>query len=241
MSAVATAIVGGAVIGAYASNSAASKSAKAANRATDATTARYYQTRDDLLPYNEQGQQASSQLSDFVKDPNNTNFTAQDFQKYQDPSYQWQLQQGQQALQNSQAAGDGVLSGAALKGMQNYTQGLASTNYQNAYNNWFNTTNQNYTRLFNLANLGENAAAQTGSAGASLANTAANSTIAAGNASAAGIIGGANAMTGAANSGMGYYMLNKFMSPQTEPDLSTPITLKGSQGIATGGSFTGSS
>jgi len=212
MSAVATAIVGGAVIGAYASKSAASKSAKAANRATDATTARYYQTRDDLLPYNEQGQQASSQLSDFVKDPNNTNFTAQDFQKYQDPSYQWQLQQGQQALQNSQAAQDGVLSGAALKGMQNYTQGMASTNYQNAYNNWFNTTNQNYTRLFNLANLGENAAAQTGSAGASLANTAANSMMAAGNAGAAGTIGAANAVTGSINNGIGYYQLNNLMN-----------------------------
>lgn len=238
---VAGAVVAGAVIGGVASNSAARKSAKAANRATDATTARYYQTRDDLLPYNEQGQQASSQLSDFVKDPNNTNFTAQDFQKYQDPSYQWQLQQGQQALQNSQAAGDGVLSGAALKGMQNYTQGLASTNYQNAYNNWFNTTNQNYTRLFNLANLGENAAAQTGSTGASLANTAANSVMAAGNAGAAGIIGAGNAVTGSINNGMGYYMMNNLLHPNSQPDLSTPITLNGSQGIATGGSFTGSS
>lgn len=212
MSAVATAIVGGAVVGAYASNSAASKSAKAANRTTDQTTARYYQTRDDLLPFTQRGQEASSQLSDFVSNPDNQSFTARDFLNYRDPSYQWQLQQGQQALENSQAAGDGVLSGAALKGMQNYTQGLASTNYQNAYNNWFNTTNQNYTRLFNLANLGENAAAQTGSTGASLANTAANSMMAAGNAGAAGIIGAGNAVTGSINNGIGYYQLNNLMN-----------------------------
>lgn len=205
------AMVGSAILGSNAASDAASAQEGAANNATAATNARYQQTRADLLPYNTAGQGAVTDLQSFLKNPNNSEFTAQDFSKYLDPSYQWQLQQGQQALQNSQAARDGVLGGPALKEMQNFTQGLASTNYQNAYNNWFNSTNQNYTRLANLAGLGENAAAQTGYTGASLAGTAAESTMAAGNAAAAGQIGSANAITGSINNGLGYMMLNQMM------------------------------
>lgn len=213
---VAAAIVGSAVVGSYAANQAAGQQADAANNATDAANARYGQTRNDLLPYQTAGQQGLSSLSSFLSDPNNQSFTASDFAKYSDPSYQWQLQQGQQALQNSQAAQDGVLSGAALKGMQNYTQGMASTNYQTALNNWLTQNQNHYNQLSGLASLGENAAAQTGSIGANLNSTAANATMAAGAANAAGTIGAGNAITGSINNGMGYYYLNS-MIPKTYP------------------------
>jgi hypothetical protein len=51
------------------------------------------------------------------------------------PGYQFQLQQGEQAVQNSAAAQGGLVGGNALTGIENYAQGLASTNYQNAFNN----------------------------------------------------------------------------------------------------------
>jgi hypothetical protein len=209
----AAAVVGSAAIGYMGATSAAGAQADAADNATAATQAQYQQTRADLRPYMDQGGRALTSLNSFLDDPNNNSFTAQDFTKYQDPSYQWQLGQGQQALQNSQAAQDGVLSGAALKGMQNYTQGMASTNYQSAYTNWYNTTNQNYTRLAGLAQLGEGAAAGSGSIGANLAQTSAGTQMAAGNAQAAGYVGGANAITGSVNNGLGYYQLNKLLSP----------------------------
>jgi hypothetical protein len=211
MSAVATAIAASAVVGAISSSNAASDQASAANNATDATNARYQQTRADLLPFAQAGQHQLTPLNAFLNNPDNMSFTAQDFNKNLDPSYQWQLQQGQQALQNSQAAQDGVLSGAALKQMQGFTQGMASTNYQNAYNNWLNTTNTDYNRMQGMASLGENAAAQTGSIGANLANTSANSVMSAGNAAAAAQMGIANAFGGAANNYLGYMMLNKMM------------------------------
>src|ERR1035441_1764915 len=51
-----------------------------------------------------------------------------------DPGYQFQLQQGNKALAAS-AAGRGMLqSGRALKAMDQFSQGLAGTSYQNAYN-----------------------------------------------------------------------------------------------------------
>ena len=50
------------------------------------------------------------------------------------PGYQFALGQGLQALQRNQAA-TGGLGGAAAKEAEQYGQGLASTNYQQAYSN----------------------------------------------------------------------------------------------------------
>jgi hypothetical protein len=50
------------------------------------------------------------------------------------PGYQFQFDQGLQALQRSQAA-TGITGGGAAKAAEQFGQGLASTNYQNAYNN----------------------------------------------------------------------------------------------------------
>lgn len=51
-----------------------------------------------------------------------------------DPSYAFREQQGMKALQQSAAARGGLLSGSTLKGIQQYGQDLASTEYGNAYN-----------------------------------------------------------------------------------------------------------
>ncbi len=50
-----------------------------------------------------------------------------------DPSYQWRKQQGNQALENY-LSGTGRLGGSALRGVMDYNQGLASTEYASAYN-----------------------------------------------------------------------------------------------------------
>lgn len=52
----------------------------------------------------------------------------------EDPSYQFRFGQGQQALENSAAAGGTLLSGNTLKGLINYGQNAASQEYGNAYN-----------------------------------------------------------------------------------------------------------
>src|SRR5258708_9493587 len=45
------------------------------------------------------------------------------------PGYQFQLQQGENALQNSAAAQGGLLSGGTLAGMNKYAQGPSSQNH----------------------------------------------------------------------------------------------------------------
>lgn len=82
-----------------------------------------------------------------------------------DPGYQFQLQQGLKALQNT-AAGRGMLqSGSALKSAIGYEQGLAGTSYQNAYNRALGTFDTNRQGYQSLANLGQNANSQAIQAG----------------------------------------------------------------------------
>lgn len=89
------------------------------------------------------------------------------------PGYQFRLQQGTQAVNNSQAAKGSFLSGATLKALQDYSQGLASEEYGNAWNrgqqayqNAFGNDMANKQNLFNMlaarAGTGQNAATQMG-------------------------------------------------------------------------------
>lgn len=134
------------------------------------------------------------------------------------PGYQFQVQQGQNALQNSAAARGGLLSTGTAKNLLNYTNGLASTNYQNTYNNALQTyntnlgtfeTNQNnlYNRLSGATNTGLNAVNNLNSVQSSGTNALANTItgtaaqqgqdlMGAGQAQAAGTVGGTNALVG---------------------------------------------
>lgn len=213
---VAAAVVGSAAIGYLGATSAANTQADAANNATANTQAMFNTTQANLKPYMDGGNTSLSTLLDKIKSGQlGGQFTPADYLANKDPGYEFQLQQGQQALQNSQAAGDGALSGSALKGLINYNQGMASTGYQNAYNRWLSSQNNTYGQLSGLASLGENAGANVGNAGVGYAGSMANTITGAGNASAAGIMGGTNAITGAVNNGMGYYQLNNLMNSNT--------------------------
>ena len=70
-----------------------------------------------------------------------------------DPSYQFRLQQGQQALENSNAA-RGLNTGATAKGLLDYGQGAASQEYQNIYTRAL----QNYQTNANLGMASQNQA-----------------------------------------------------------------------------------
>ncbi len=133
------------------------------------------------------------------------------------PGEQFQLQQGQNAIQNSAAASGGLLSSGTAKTLDQYSQGVASTDYQNTYNNALQTygtnfnvqnTEQNnlYNRLQGLTNTGLSAGSSLNSSLQSGANNLANIYMGsgqqigndltqAGQAQASGIVGGTNALT----------------------------------------------
>jgi hypothetical protein len=217
-------VVGGVALGAAAIAAggaayAAHQQSKAANNATKAQQGMYDQTYAGEAPYRDIGSQSAAKLSDLLGTSDNTGaagygslsrpFTSQDYLNNQDPGYQFQLQQGQQALQNSQAAHGGVLSGSALKDLINYNQGVAATGYQNAWNRWNTQQNNTVSRLGSLAQLGESAASNQASGASTFAGGIANTITGAGANNAAGTIGAANALTSGANNAAGYYYLSQ--------------------------------
>ena len=214
--------IGGALISGSASRSAASTEANAASNATQANMAMYNQTQSNLKPYMGQGNTALGTLgTDLQNGTLGGNFTNADLNANLAPNYQFQLQQGDQALQNSQAAQDGAMSGAAMKGLINFNQNTAAGAYQNAYNNWLSSQNMNYGQLSGLASLGENAAAGLGNTGANYANSNANLATGAASAEAAGTVGVANAASSALSSGAGYYALSNLYGGGGAPSVAS--------------------
>ena len=200
---VAAAVVGAATVaGSMYSSKQAGKAAKtqaaSADRASEIQQANFEQTRKDLMPYKQAGDTSLGQLMGQMTPDGyfNQTYTGQDI--YSDPSYQFRLQQGQNAIQSSAAAQGGLLSGATLKALQGYGQDMASQEYSNAYNRFNADQTNRYNRLSNLVGIGQNAAAQVGNAGAQTSQAIANNTMAGANALAAGQIGSANAWTNGA-------------------------------------------
>jgi len=177
---------------AKAAQQAANTQAAAADRASQVQWDMYDKTRADLMPYADAGRTALSQLMGEMGPDGyfNQTYTGQDI--YSDPSYQFRLQQGQDAIQSSAAAKGGLLSGATLKALQGYGQDMASQEYQNAYNRFNADQTNQYNRLSNLVGVGQNAAAQQGNYGAQTAQAVANNTMAGANAQAAGQIAAGN-------------------------------------------------
>lgn len=136
----ALAIGGGlAAAGSAYAGSKASKAAKAQQRAAEAAAARQQalgqQIRTDLAPYREAGAGALDVYKDIV--------LGGDLSKFQtSPGYQFRLGQGIEGLERTAAARGGLLSGAQLKGVERFSQGLASDEYQNYLNQLYNLSQQ---------------------------------------------------------------------------------------------------
>lgn len=187
--------IASAVIGGNAAQSAADTQAAAAKSAQEASQAQYQQTRSDLAPYRAVGDAASPTYQALLGvggGANGPNMAGVQASLAQTPGYQFALQQGTQATQNSFASQGLGISGAAMKGAANYAEGLAGTTYQSILGNYYNAMG-----------LGENAAAQTGALGATLTGQANAAGTSAAAASAAGTVGAANATIGGINSALG--------------------------------------
>jgi hypothetical protein len=263
------AIVGGvasSVIGGNAAKSAANTQADAATYSADLQNQAIQQERTDLQPYAYFGQssinpliqalgynaiQGENGLYSWTKDgssPLQQTFSYGDFtaptgaEAAATPGYQFTLDQGLKAAQNSASARGLGSSGAAIKGAEKYATGLADSTYGDTYNRSLSayTTNRNNAlgnfttnygvasdnanKLLGLVTLGQNSAAMQGATGVQGANSVANTVASAANAQAAGTVGAANAATSgistAVNGGTNALLLSTLNK--------TPTTMYGS-------------
>lgn len=229
-------IVGGITgsTGAKASKDAGKIQADASKYAADISQKQFEQTRKDQMPWLNAGKDALGDLTKYIdKSPdfndkwggriesayNNGQLTGgldpNNFQN--DPSYQFRKQQGMDGLQSSAAAGGSLLSGAALKSLNEYNSSLASQEYGNAwqrdqtekqnlmstlsgnrsqdYQLFSNEDTRQYNQLANMAGVGQTTANSLGTFGAQNAQNQGNAAINGANAQANGLIGAAGAQT----------------------------------------------
>lgn len=196
----------GSIISAGASLLGARAQSRAAERAAQVQQQQFEQIRSDLEPYREAGVRGLSQYEDALGQPDVPLGLAEYSRGFQEsPGYQYRLQEGQDAIQNS-AAGRGMLqSGRTLRGLQTHAQGLANQDYWNYVGqNRLGALDRHAQRqdrlgqLRGLSTIGQNAAVQTGAAGQTAASNIGNAYQSAGNARASGFTGFGNAI----NSGL---------------------------------------
>jgi hypothetical protein len=163
-------------------------------------------------------------------------YTPEEFAKGQDPGYQFRLQQGQEATNRMANMGGGLISGNALKGQEDYTQGLASTEFGNAFNRFQTQRTNIYNTLAGIAGLGQNAYNTSAQAGTQAANTVGSTIQNLGAAQASGTIGSANALAGGLQGAGNSYMLSQILGGNRGGG--TNYSLTGGGGTTGGGGFT---
>ena len=225
MSWIAVAIVGGSVVsgmlGADAATSAADTQAGAARDATAAQRAMFDKTEANVAPWLEAGQSSLKDLMAGIQPGGQFDqtpyapFTMDKF--HSDPGYQFQLQEGQNALENKWSKTGGPNSNN-MKGLIQFSQGLANTDYQQALNNYITqfqlgnqTKQQEFANIAGISAGGLGAALQEGQIGTNVGQSIGSNIIGAGNASAAGMVGAANAWTGAASNGYNQYLQQQYL------------------------------
>jgi hypothetical protein len=178
----------------------ADRQAQAAEEANRTNMAIYQQQRQDNQPYMQAGTQALGQM----QDPKfQQSFSMADFQA--DPGYAFRMQEGQKALERSAAARGMTNSGATLKSLANYSQGVASDEFGNAYNRFNNDRNTQFGRLGTIAGMGQSATGQAGQAGQNYANAFGQNVTGAANAYAASQQSNQNSMMQVGGMALGAY------------------------------------
>lgn len=129
----------------------AAETSAAGSAASAAISQQQYQTsRADQTPYMDAGTKALNQLEE-LNSGDYSSFT-------ESPDYQYTLEQGIKSVDRSASASGTQYSGGQLAALADYSSGLASQNYSDYYN-----------RIYDLASLGQNAAAGVGNSGTTAA------------------------------------------------------------------------
>ena len=154
-------IVGG-ILGANAAGQAANAGVTGAQQAqslekTNQTAANQAQTTalsnitNAEQPYQSVGSTGANALNKYISN----GFTAPDPNAVANtPEYQFALKQGTQAIDQNAAANGTLLTGNTGTALENYGQGLASQQYQQAYNNALNAYQTNVNTASTGTNLG---------------------------------------------------------------------------------------
>jgi len=159
----------------------------------------------DYKPYLEQGTWGINTLGALMRPNADTSAILKN-----DPSYQFRLKQGQQALDRSSAARGMGYSGAQMKAAQDYGQGMASTEFGNYYNRLAGLAQGGQQAAGSMSQAGGQYAQNAGNTFANLSNAQTNILGQQANARASGYAANANAISGGLNSLTNLYGMSKW-------------------------------
>ena len=183
----------GASLQAHAQNQASERAAEAAQSAQAQQWAMYQQNREDIQPYRQQGRYALGELGYLMglpmdqtaagdgSDKGGTQALSQgygvagslmqpfQYDPNQDPGTKFRMQQGLEAV-NQNAALGGYFRGQTGLALNDYAQGQASQEYQNAFNRDLASKNNIYNQLAGISGTGQVSTAQLGQQGMNAAS-----------------------------------------------------------------------
>lgn len=237
--------VADAAIGAHGAESAANTQAKGEQTAIDLQKQEWEQQQKNEQPFLNTGTEALNNLYALLKNPDTSKYPGGTFsaptleQAEQTPGFEFQLEQGTDAINKNAAATGNLLTGNTGKALTDYGQGLAQTDYNNLYQQALNTYLTNYgvwntdtsnqvNRLQQLANLGANTAANLGTQGQAAATNEGNEAVGQATALASGEVGATNAITSGINgvtgaaSNLPFYAL---LAQQSNQSSYSPVAL----------------
>jgi hypothetical protein len=172
----------GSLIGARSAGKAANMQQQSAREANALQKYMFDQQRKDTEPYRKAGTSALTQIQALLKNPNSVT---------KQPGYQFGIDQGTNALENSASARGMTYSGAQAKALQQFGNDYGTTKIDQTYN-----------RLSNLAGLGQ--VGVNPMSGMNYANQVGGNMLGAGNAQAAAQIAKGSAYGNALNAGLAY-------------------------------------
>lgn len=143
-------------------------------------------------------------------------FDMADVNNYMSPNYRFALEQGTGAMRSGLNAAGGLVGGNAMKGIEDYTQNLATGSINDAMKNYYIGQQAVSGNLSNIANIGLGGQGLTSTAGMNTSNNISSLLSSMGNAQASATMGAANAYTSGLNNLGGYAMLygmKNFMNP----------------------------
>jgi len=174
----------GAGINVLASLFGSSEQAKQLKRARGTIQEKYGEAQEAILPWREAGAQTLQQLVEMT--------FAGPGEITEDPGYKFELEQGAKSLKRYYAARGQRGSGAFARRMSEFSQGLASTRY----NDFLNRYRQRLSDFGRLSDTGYSAATQSAGLSTREGDVLADLQTGIGTARASGYAGVANALTG---------------------------------------------
>jgi hypothetical protein len=129
-----------------------------------------------------------------------------------DPGYGFRIKEGMKGLERSAAARGLLSSGSTLKGITDYSQGMASQEYGNAYNRYQTNRANQLNPLQSLMGSGQTAANTLTNAAGGLGQGLGQAAAAGGSARASAYMNTGNALTNALSTGASSYMNANMMN-----------------------------